>query len=265
MTEWIAVSRSRHADCYFKSRQGYDFAARQSVVPILLAEMDKLLPHYVLGFVQQESRYLPIALLGLQDLQNLYVHPDGRWLGSYVPAEFRGHPFRLMTADNKQALCLAQDYLSEDGSQGEPLFDDNAQLNPLVQQIFNFLQQCEKNRQVTQLATRLLDKSGVIEPWPLVLERGKEQEPLEVQGLYRVNERALNDLSVEAFASLRSHGALALAYAQLFSMGQLSQLVERAKFNEKHYAQQQADGVVGTGLESFFDDDDEELIFDFGD
>ncbi|WP_163649484.1 SapC family protein [Modicisalibacter sp. 'Wilcox'] len=114
--------------------------------------------------------------------------------------------------------------------------------------------------QLTQHAAKVLGDSGVIEPWPLQIERGDGQEPLKVQGLHRINEKALNELSAEAFASLRSHGALALAYGQLFSMNQLSQLTERAKF----HAQQQSGKAADENLDAFFDGDDEELTFDFG-
>ena len=44
-------------------------------------------------------------------------------------------------------------------------------------------------------------------------------------------------------------------------MSQLSQLTERAKFHNKHQAQQQP----SENLDQFFDSDDEELTFDFGD
>ncbi|WP_087720923.1 SapC family protein [Salinicola salarius] len=263
MPEWVAVSRTQHADRHYQPRQGYRFAAEQPVASILLAELGKLLPHYALGFIQQgESAYQsyqPVALLGLNGQHNLYVHPDGRWLGNYVPASLRGYPFTLAnTEDQQQVLCIAQDHLLE-GEQGEPLFDEQGQLEQRVQQTLGFLQECEKNRQLTQAAAGVLGDTGVIEPWPLKIERGEGQEPLKVNGLYRVDEKALNALDADTYATLRG-GPMALAYAQLFSMSQLSQLAERAKFHDKHHAQQQ----TSENLDQFFGDD-EELTFDFGD
>ncbi|MBZ9540439.1 SapC family protein [Modicisalibacter tunisiensis] len=260
MLQWIPISRTHHAEHHYQPRQAYRFAAEQPVASILLAELGKLLPHYALGFIQQGEQYQPVALLGLNGQHNLYVHPDGRWLGNYVPASLRGYPFTLAhTEQQQQVLCIAEDHLLEN-EQGEPLFDAQGQLDERVQQTLKFLQEFEKNRQLTQQAAKVLGDSGVIEPWPLQVERGEGQEPLKVQGLYRINETALNELSAEAFASLRSHGALALAYGQLFSMNQLSQLTERAKF----HAQQQAGKAADENLDAFFDGDDEELTFDFG-
>lgn len=261
MSQWIAVSRTQHTDTYFWPRQGYGFAANEQVVPVLIAELSKLLPHYALGFIQQGEHYQLVALTGLGGNRNLYVHSDGRWLANYVPSSLRGHPFRVAKADNdQQVLAIEQDSLTDEPS-AQPLFDDDGNLSEKVQQTLDFLTQCDKNRLVTQAACRVLDESGLIEPWPLTLERGDGQEPLKVQGLYRINENALNALDTETFASLRSHGALPLAYAQLFSMSQLSQLSERAKFHAQHQAHQ----PTAESLDELFGDgDDDELIFDFG-
>jgi len=268
MPEWTAVSRTQHADSYFWPRQGYGFAAQEQVVPVLIAELTKLLPHYTLGFIQQgegaHQRYQPVALTGLGGERNLYLHSDGRWLASYVPSVLRGYPFRMAKADNdQQVLAIEQDSLTDDPS-AQPLFDDDGNLTEKVQQTLNFLTQCDNNRQVTQAASQRLGDTGLIEPWPLKLERGEGQEPLSVQGLYRINEKAMNELAAEAFADLRNHGALALAYAQLFSMSQLSQLTERAKFHEKHHAKQ-ADQSANRDIDSLLDGDDDDLTFDFGD
>ena len=269
MPEWVAVSRTQHSTLFYQPRRGYEFVATEQVVPILLAELTRLLPHYALGFIQQgegahqsaHQHYQPVALTGLGRERNLYVHTDGRWLASYVPSVLRGHPFRMARADNDQhVLAIEQESLTDDPA-GQPLFDDDGKLADKVQQTADFLTQCDKNRQATARACRLLGDTGLIEPWPLKLERGEGQEPVTVQGLYRINEKALNALAAEAFAGLRQQGALALAYAQLFSTNQLSQLTERARFHEKHRAQHQP----SENLDHFFDGDDEELTFDFGD
>ncbi len=56
-----------------------------------------------------------------------------------------------------------------------------------------------------------------------------------------------------------------MAYAQLFSMSQLSQLTERAKFHGKHAAQQQVGQRANRDIDSLLGGDDDDLTFDFGD
>lgn len=256
MPEWIALSRTQHADKRYLPRDAYHFAANQAVANVLLAELSKLLPHYALAFIEQGEGYQPVALLSLDGQTNLYVAPNGKWLGSYVPASLRGYPFTLAnTEDGQKALCVDRAHLT--GDQGEPLFDDEGNLARKVAQSLEFLQQCDRNRQVTAASTQKLAEAGVIEPWPLTLERGEGQEPLKVNGLYRVNEKALNALESEAYAVLRG-GPMALAHAQLFSMSQLNQLVERARF----HAQQEGAANPPENLDELFEDDDD-LTFDF--
>ncbi|MHB0776545.1 SapC family protein [Halomonas sp. WWR20] len=264
MAQWIAVSRTEHADNYFWPRQGYLFAAKDQVVPVLIAELTRLLPHYALGFIRQGENYRPVALTGLGGERNLYVHTDGRWLASYVPSVLRGYPFRMANTDNgQQVLAIEQDSLTDEPS-AQPMFDEEGNLTSRVQQTVDFLTQCDKNRQATAAACQALSQADVIEEWPLKIERGEGQEPITVQGLYRINEKAMNELAAEAFAGLRKHGALALAYAQLFSMSQLSQLIERAKFHEKLHAKQ-ADQSASRDIDSLLDGDEDDLTFDFGD
>jgi len=254
MPEWIALSRSEHAAKRYLPRDGYAFAANQPVASVLLAELAKLLPHYAMGFIEQGGGYQPVALLSLDGQRNLYLAPNGKWLGTYVPAALRGYPFTLAnTEDGQKALCLDQAHLSDD--RGEPLFDDDGNLGQSVARTLEFLQQCDRNRQVTLASAQALADAGVIEPWPLQVARGDEQEPLKVGGLYRIDEKALNALEADAYAALRG-GPMALAHAQLFSMGQLNQLTERVRFHQESQAE------PPESLDELFGGDDD-LTFDF--
>lgn len=265
MSEWVALSRSEHAGQYYRPRAGYHFAAEQAVLPVLLAELPRLVPQNVLAFVREEGEsarsLVPVALATLDGQRNLYVNADGRWLGSYVPAVLRGYPFRLLpTAAGERTLCLASEHLCAGSEAGAmPLFDEQGEPAPALAQTLDFLQQCAVNRQATLAAAAALDAAGVIEPWPLKVKAEQASEPTELGGLLRVSEPALNALPADAFAALREGGALALAYSQMLSSHQMSQLGERAKLRAAQLAQQQAAGTVD--VEAIFGESDEELSF----
>ena len=61
-----------------------------------------------------------------------------------------------------------------------------------------------------------------------------------MEGLYRIDEAALNALPDDAFLSLRKPGALPLAYAQLMSMSQFGKLQQAAVVKAKMMDQLQA-------------------------
>ncbi|TDV99035.1 SapC protein [Halomonas alkaliantarctica] len=258
MPQWIALSPSQHAGLGYLPKDGYHFADQLNVAGILLAELPKLLPHYVVVLLKEGEHFQPMVLLGVGE-RNLYVAPNGKWLGTYVPASLRGYPFTLANSEQpgEKVFAIDADHLSE--NQGDALFDDEGKLAGTAAQTLDFLTQCDRNRAATQQACDALQRAGVIEQWPLTIERGEGQEPLTVNGLYRINEAALINLEADVFATLKG-APMALAYAQMFSMGQLNQLADRAKFHAEHGATQE----VPENLDSVLDGmDDDDLMFDF--
>lgn len=249
MTQWIAVSRTEHADSHWRPRQGFGFAADLQVVAILIAELSKLLPHYVLGFVRNGDQYQPVALVGLGGERNLYVNKENKWLCTYVPATLRGYPFTLADNDSGEPiLCINESQLTEDQT-APPLFDSDGNLTSRTTHIFDFLGQCHANRILTQAACAALESCELIEPWPFTINRGENNEPLAINGLCRINEQALNALDGRQFAELRKSGATALAYAQLFSRNQIDQLAQRAEYIGK-----EIESTSSRDLDDFFQD-----------
>lgn len=252
MPEWIAVSRTSHAEAYYRPREGYGHAAGQLMVPALLAELHKLIPHYVIGLLPAGEGLAPVALLGVEQHHNLYLHPDGRWLGHYVPALLRGYPFALADGQgDDKVLAVDAQQVTDDG---EPLFD-NGELNAGVAETLRFLQQCEASRHATSAAGKALQDAGVVTEWSLTVPVGEGHK--RVNGLYRVDEQALNALDAETYATLQG-APMQLAYAQLYSQSQVEQLTQRA---EIHAQLEQANTTPD--LDAMFGEDDDELNFDF--
>lgn len=253
MAEWIALSRKAHAEQGYRPRQGYQHAAQQMVAPVVLAELHRVLPHYAVGFLPVGAGLMPMALLGVANDYNLYVGADGSWRVSYAPATLRGYPFALTGGQNgDKALAIDAEHLSQ---AGEPLFEDG-ELGDTVAQTLKFLQQYDHNRQATRAACQSLKEAGVLTPWPLSVPIGQERR--QINGLYRVDEAALNALTAEAYATLQG-APMKLAYAQLYSISQVTQLAQLAELHE----QSGAGGGSSPDLDTLFDEDDDELGFDF--
>jgi hypothetical protein len=85
-----------------------NFARRTNSVPLNGVEFAPALRHYPIVFSEERDPF-PLAVLGLRDVENLFIRGDGTWeSGAYVPAYVRRYPFVFMTgADQKQfALCI---------------------------------------------------------------------------------------------------------------------------------------------------------------
>jgi len=180
---------------------------------------------------------------GLAPGRNLFVAGDGRWMGGYVPAVYRSYPFQFArTEDGRGVLCMDESsgLLTQDTSQGEPFFDDDGKLAKPVAEIMEFLSQLRAAQAETERACASLKEHALLRPWQIQLKAGAG-EPRKVQGLFHVDEAALNALPATGLAALRDAGALKLAYAQLLSMQHLPMLGKLAQATGQ--SQSQAAGL----------------------
>lgn len=216
-----AITRERHANRRWKRYTSYAFAAADALSPLTMQELPKAMMALPIGLLAVEGgSFMPMAIQGLKPGKNLFVARDGRWVVGYVPAVYRCYPFVLANiGDDKQALCVNEDSgLIEDGD-GEPFFGEDGQPSKAVDDVLTFLTLIAANLQVTRHACAALQKHGLIQPWPIKLQ-GAEGEQ-DVEGLFRIDEAAMNQLPAEALLELRNAGALMLAYCQLLSMQHL--------------------------------------------
>lgn len=269
MTEWIPINRQRHQHQRWRPRNNYLHSSGQSLVPVLLGELGQLMSGYTLAFTEQEDRYVAVAVLGLGQAEHFYIGPGGQWLADYVPANLRTHPFQLLKAgEGKHALCIDAAHISDEEAL-PAIFNEDGQMSDSIQEMLTLLQHAEQQTQVTQRACEQLTAKQLIEPWPLTLANEKSEATAKeatdsgvakktVQGLYRINETALNALSGENLAELRKSGALALAYAQLLSTPQVHQLAKRAQWQARliaHAKQNQqtaANSQAGDAMKELF-------------
>jgi len=252
------ISSEQFSSKTWKKISNCNFASKQSLIHVVAAELPHLVPHMPLGFMQTDSTFELVAICSLQPESNLYVAPDGRWLGGYVPAALRAYPFRLVYVEERKdsILCIDEDSgaVGEIG-QGEAFFDGSGTPTQAISNILNLLTQVEGSRQTTKVAVDALSAAGLIQPWPINLQ--KEEQVVAVEGLFRIDEAAMNALPEDAFLKLRSCGAFAVAYAQLLSMNQLSVLEKLDQMQAQLKEQAAKQIVVPSGLEGFdlFQDD----------
>lgn len=234
MPNFQAVSRERHAGKRWQRYTSYQFAAGDAVAALVLQELPRACMSLPVGFVKVAEGFVPVAVQGLHAGKNLFVAPDGRWLASYVPAAYRGYPFNLANnQEGQQVLCINEDSGLVSDTDGEPFFDDAGEPSKAVKDVLNFLTQVFGNRQSTQNVCAALHQQNLIQPWPIKLQSDAGEQT--VDGLFRIDEAALNQLSAEGLDALRQAGALPVAYCQLLSMQHLEKLGQLA---QAHAAQQ---------------------------
>ncbi|EKE17104.1 MAG: SapC family protein [uncultured bacterium] len=240
MPNYQVISKASYGNKRWLRYTGYAFAMKDAVIPLTLAELPKAAMSLPIGFIAQGENFLPAAVMSLQSEKNLFVAPDGRWVQSYIPAACRSYPFILArTTEGQQVLCIDQDSgLVTEGEEGEAFFDEEGQPAKAVQDILQFLNSVEQSRQATSAACAVLAKHKLIQPWPIAVKTDAGEQKIE--GLYRIDEAALNELPAEALVELRNANALTITYCQLLSMQHLGLLGELAKAHAAADAAKQA-------------------------
>ena len=222
------ISRDTHGSKRWKRSQSCKFAATDTVAPLVTNELPRAALSLPIGFVVLGDDFVPAAVLGLAPGQNLFVAPDGRWRGRYIPAAYRSYPFILAQADeDREVLCIREDSgLVTDGPEGEPFFEENGELSNSTAELLSFLQKVSANRKATQRVCAILKELDLIQPWPITINTSAG--PQNLSGLHRIDEAALNALSGEALLKVREAGGLAVVYCQLMSMQHLPDLGQLA-------------------------------------
>lgn len=217
MTDIRAITFSDFGDKAWKPFDDYRFVATSQVTAVAAGELQNVVGSMALAVLPGE-RPAFVVLLGLRQGINLFVRPDGRWRGPYVPAALRAHPFRLVNIEGGH-VALGYDVdsgLLVNAGQGEPFFTADGKPAERVQQTLQFLMSVHQGHEAAARAAERLQAHGVLEPWTIKV--GEGEGAWNVGGLLRVNETRLNGLSAEALVDLRDSGALGFAYAQLLSV-----------------------------------------------
>ena len=219
------VSLETFSDKAWKRLSNYAFAAEEAVIPIVMMELIRAVPAMPLAFLQSGDAFELVAVTAMQPGTNWFVAPDGRWLGGYIPAALRVYPFRLIKLQDRSENVLCIDEASGlivEAGQGESFFDEKGEPNNIIKELLDVLSKMERSRLETRIAVNALAAAKLLRPWPINIKQ--EDKTVSMTGLYTMDETALKVLDNDAFLPLRRSGALPVAYAQLFSMNQLSVL-----------------------------------------
>lgn len=210
---------------------------KESLLPVSFIELAKaqaVMPLAFLGQSQADKKF--IRLVGVTSIfqeENLFIDANGKWVLSYLPALCRHYPFAMLdlqgvNQETRKALCFEHSTgLYRENPDPEKkeqrFFDDQGALNPLLQKALESMATVAASQEKTAQAVYDLAQAGLLMSWNLYPE-APEADQARLVRVFCINQEALNQLSGEVLKSLQSSGALAIAYAQLFSMQHLPRL-----------------------------------------
>lgn len=222
------LSRQSHQNLRLRApAQPWAFARERAFVGVVAAELAEAIRTMPVAFRVQGEQIGLVGLLGFGQ-NNLFVDAKGQWVGQYIPAVLRAWPFALVRKDEQQVVVIDTDSDRFDEAEGERLFLDSGEPGERLQKIIEFLRVMGQQEAVTQRAVASIQQFNLLEPWEPVVRKGDGQ-PLKLQGLHQINQKALNDLGDEQFLTLRKEGGLPLIYAHALSLRSMSVLEQLAR------------------------------------
>jgi hypothetical protein len=224
----FALHSKRHAALKVRPQTDFSFARGAHLCTIMQAEIVRAAGTYPVVFVEdpQIDNFRPMALLGLREGENVYVDVDGAWLASYIPAVIRAYPFALSRTAQTDEFAVCIDAKSEllSITEGAALFDAAGAPTPALEQAKAWLQQIREMQLQTDAFCRALAARNLFTPLSVRILR--DDEALEVNGCYVINEERLDGLPDARLFELRREGWLSSIYGHLVSLQQLERLEE---------------------------------------
>jgi hypothetical protein len=222
----VPVNRDRHASKKVRASNDFSFASKFHVAYVTVHEFARAAIHYPLVFLEDKDNdaFRPVALMGLDPGENLFVDSQGRWAGSYIPAIIRRYPFALTKAagSDRFIVCIdeASDLLSD--VDGAPLFDSEGKPTQVIENVKRYLSELQQMDSMTHEFTRFLVQSNLLTP--LNMRVNAANKVRNITGCYVINEERLNNFGDGKFVEIRSKGYLPAIYAHLISLSQIERL-----------------------------------------
>jgi hypothetical protein len=210
------------------------FSLNLHAVPLGASELPFALRDYPIVFQQNggDGAFEAMALLGIQEGQNLFVMPDGRWdRRTYIPAYIRRYPFCVHTVrhDSRPAERLIYVDPWSLADNGARLFDDAGAPLPHWVVIDRLLNEYEDELARVHRVAATLYGLGVLTPFSLQANLFSGFT-LSLKDLYRVDRDKLAALGVQPLRELIGAGDMDLVYAHLLSQENFLRLMNRRSF-----------------------------------
>jgi hypothetical protein len=223
----VPVNQERHAKKKIKPVESFGFASQFHIAYLTTHEFARAAAIYPLVFIEDKEKdeFRPVAMLGIDAGENLFVDSNGKWQASYIPAIIRRYPFALSQVgeDGRYLVCIDEESELVSDSEGSPLFTDKGEPTQVIDNVKKYLSELQQMDMVTHEFCKFLAAHNLFAPLNM---RVRQNDKIKnISGCYVINEDRLNNLSDDLFAEVRKKRYLSPIYAQMISLAQIERLV----------------------------------------
>jgi len=208
-----------------------EFCNQLNAIPVSYTEFTIACRDYPLVFTSNDNgqTYAPVAVLGLNNGENLFL-ANGAWDKTvYVPAYVRRYPFcmaRVNLDKVEQAdrlICVEKDFADD---AGELMFDAEGKALPKWQPIETLLREYEADLERSREMSAILGDYALFEPFTMQAQTNAGAS-MNLTGMFRVDEKKMEFLNASQAKNLIKKGVMGRIYAHLISLDNFARLLER--------------------------------------
>ncbi len=223
----VPLNKDAHAGTKVLPINSFSFAKPFHIASMMVQEFARAASVYPIVFLEdkEQDEFKPVAMLGLEAGENLFIADDGSWKASYVPAIIRRYPFALARNSEQSeqfTVCIDEDAEVVSKDEGKELFNSAGEPTEVVENVKKYLGEMHQMEMFTKTFSHFLAENNLFTPLNMrVRYHGQIRN---VTGCYVVNEERLNNLSDKKFLEIREKRYLAPIFAHLTSLSQLERL-----------------------------------------
>ena len=226
MSQHVLLNNVEHRT--LRVRAGHGASLGDAVMRALTfpAEFRDIQAHYPIVFARDgDGRFVPLALLGLQEGENLFLHDD-RWDATYVPLSVRRQPFLVGVSGEDRLLHVDLEHPRVRLEGGEALFHDHGGATEYLERVKSVLLALHDGVVATPAFIDAVLQWDLLESFVLdvKLDDGSHNR---MAGFHTIDEARLQALPGEALEQLAREGHLLPIHMVLASMSRFRDLIER--------------------------------------
>ncbi|QYK00590.1 SapC family protein [Shewanella psychrotolerans] len=239
MTQIVPLSSEKHLNIKLTHSSDYTRFAKEHLIPVLAREIPNLAAEFPIVFVKntENGQFLPVAMMGIKPDTNLYCQST-EWSSPVTPLGFNNAPLSIAKTpekDDKVIVCIDEDSPMISQEAGSRLFTDSGEKTEYLTARTNSLLDVAAMHQQTQGMCQYLAQKNLLNPQQLTLKLDNQQQNININGVYVIDDDSFNAISDEDFLELKNKGLLPIIYAHRASLNQLSRLI--AKQNQHDSSQ----------------------------
>ena len=224
--EFQPLDKGAHSNLKINAGLSFNHLVGQNVVPLVAQEFGFAGSNFPVMFVKDPTNgeFRSVGILGIDEGENL-VFTTEKANTKYIPLDIQRYPFAVARDEENERLVLCidvkSDLLVDDG---EPVIGEEGNLGPRAARAQEIMKQYVEQEAVTRELLRLLDEYELIAPAQVKVTFDGETRVL--NGLYRIDDKKLQELSDERVLELHRRNYYPAIFAHLHSLVQIQSLID---------------------------------------